>query len=203
MTPLRALGLSILVSVPTFEYGDLAFADRDNDNDGHVTTPNVAVINRPTVNLAPGTSVGLAGKPSVSVAPSTPFSLGIFVSQNPGERETVAGPVSNVPPGKRFVVESISADAFMAQPGQRPFVLCSFISSDASSNVYLPMIFQGNFRIISLSGTHDVSVGAASVRAYVDPGENRLFCVLRRTDDVSTARYTVDFAGHLIDAPGE
>jgi hypothetical protein len=171
---------------------------------------NVSVANTPGVNVANTPGVNVANTPDVNVANSGPLSVhedadvrafntnltGVMSNGEGDEGNCDTYPVSQ-PPGTRFVIEYVNAEAF-GPAGSGPYLLTISTRIGFGTNFYvLPLEFQAN---VEPSGVH--FVGSLPVKLYNDlppPSGGALCFHIQRTGISGVAVVDISFTGHLID----
>ena len=171
----------------------------------HLTDSSVPVSG--TVNLAATTSVGIAGNSAltpffvrdVDNPAAQPFSAKALFSWANGEFLANAFIVA-VPPGKRLVIEFVSANVNMP-PGQKPYHTVLYATDPTFGNlrsIHLNATLQGS----SPGGGFDSYVANQPVRIYASPGEYLAVQVYRNsTASTFTDAIADDVAGYLVDLP--
>jgi hypothetical protein len=181
--------------------GNAAAADRD------VVVVNTA--SNPVPTAAQGTTQ-VAG--NVGASQVGTWTVGITNTENParqpfhargtfsmGSGEPDQSTTVNVPAGKRFVFEHVSA--FLGVPdGQKVLFSVGGRVNGALQFHSLVAQEQGVFPAVLGLGAKATFVASESLRFYADPGTQVSMTVARTSTD-GTAAGEMDISGHLVDIP--
>ena len=151
-------------------------------------TPAVNVANTPTVNLAPGTIVGVRSES----APEPATFVSVFVLHE-GER-SINVPVFTVPAGKRFVLEDFSGNVDLPT-GQQLFTVSLSVRN---VEVVAPATFVGTHDTPNVD--FDVYAFGRPARLYANAG-NTVNAQVVREETTGAASVAVSVIGYLVDAP--
>jgi hypothetical protein len=158
---------------------------------GGTGSANVNVVNQPTVNLSPDSSVGLAPGTLVGVRnkdglEAVQSNVGVGMNDGAPGAEVVA---FSVPAGKRFVLEDVSGVIHL--PGGQKLINAAVVTS--SSEMYTPVTFAG-----TASNGQDVFLIGRAARAFADP-ETDVKVGAQRNDTTGIATGAMTIAGYLVD----
>lgn len=156
-------------------------------------TGDVNVVNQPTVNLAPGTTVNIGNAPAVGTPFHTSVSAGITSDAQIGRGDL--SPL--IPDGKRFVIESVSAE--IGGFGDGFNIQFETLLGINRKRHFLTVSFQG----VTSSGIKTYTAGTQSTKIYADASDANSQDVIcsREVPSGGTASCTVTFSGYLIDLP--
>lgn len=165
-------------------------------------TPNVNVVNSPTVTLAPGSTVSIGNPASAPVLTrdvDSPARQAVTfhdeVSLPAGSLGDVSAGVFTPPAGKRLVIEYVAGGVFL-QPGQKALV--TVFTSLVSSGFFHPLtvVPQGDFS--GLFARPEAFTVNQQLRLYSDaPFPVRV--QLQRNDATGSALLQLTFSGYLVD----
>ena len=182
----------------------LVFTPNVGDAAGPPTT-NVNVVNSPTVNLAPGSSVGITGTPAVQVSNSAASPVPIRDIDNPARQRwqgaaqvlfnfpdtqlvTTFGPA--IPAGKIFVIEYITAHGALPSGQKLRFILFNDAGYTLIQHYFAPTFVGTDFTVDNLILSESVRFYAISM-----PTIN----VTRFPDNSGSGFVNLSLSGYLVD----
>ena len=168
-------------------------------------TTNVNVVNSPTVNLAPGSSVGITGTPTVQVVNGAASPVPIRDSDNPARQRwqgaaqvlfnspdtqlvTTFGPA--IPAGKIFVIEYITAHGALPSGQKLRFILFNDAGYTLVQHYFAPTFVGTDFTVDNLILSESVRFYAISM-----PTIN----VTRFPDNSGSGFVNLSLSGYLVD----
>ena len=116
-----------------------------------------------------------------------------------GEGEPDQGVTDDIPPGKRFVFEHVSA--FLGVPDGQKVIFS--VAGRVDSNLLRHSLVaeeQGVFPQVLGLGAKAVFVASQPLRFYADPG-TEIHMEVARTNNTGTAAGEMNVSGHLVDIP--
>jgi hypothetical protein len=172
-------------------------------------TPNVSVVNTPTVNIGAG-SVGITGMPNVTVANTITNPVPVRDTDNPAiqpfQTEIALDLTSftskvgtfTVPAGKRLVIEFVSIFAQVNQ-GQKELVNIETTAGNTVASYTVVPNFYGTE--VSSNPAFDVFVGNQQMRVYADPGSTVNILVYGQLNTNALGGQTVvSLSGYLVNS---
>jgi hypothetical protein len=126
--------------------------------------------------------------------PTTAYQGEAFADINPGAYDQVVS-FTNVPAGKRLVVEHVSVRAELP-PGQTARAAIAVSLNGTAANHYLVMVGQGT--VIGSPTNRAVFIASQEMRLYVNPGTGPRVTVERdNANEVGNASASI--SGYLVD----
>ena len=157
---------------------------------------NVNVVNTPTVNIG-GTSAPLPVKDADNPARQPFHYEASFQIANFNVANAATVPV---PPGKRLVIEQVSALATVpAASGEVPSIEVTAVGGGAEARSFVPMTYVGRHAF------GDEAAATAGLRMYADPGSSVILKVDRSLDitgnNTGTVSVFISATGYLVNLP--
>jgi hypothetical protein len=173
-------------------------------NVGITGTPNVNIANMPTVGIHPSSNTVQVGNTTANPVlvrdannPAfQPFQVSGAINLNDGVNAAAQSQPFTVGPGKRLVIEHISATGQLPSGQKFTSIQIFNVGGGYGTNHYLTATMMGSVS----GGTIDQFATSQPVRLYADPGTS-VFAVAYRSEAAGQGGLFFTVSGYLVNLP--